>query len=174
MNTEFNISHVTSEALTATASVRRTFIKAASTTIVALGILSVTAGAAFAADSQKTLGALEGANNFFKSDKLTIHKVSFKNQYGMQVVGNLVSPKNLDRNNKAPSIIVGHPMGAVKEQSSMLYAQKLAEQGFVTLAIDLPYWGESEGNPRNLVAPEIYSEAFSAAVDYRHGHCNLY
>jgi hypothetical protein len=166
MNTEFNISHVTSEALTATASVRRTFIKAASTTIVALGILSVTAGAAFAADSQKTLGALEGANNFFKSDKLTIHKVSFKNQYGMQVVGNLVSPKNLDRNNKAPSIIVGHPMGAVKEQSSMLYAQKLAEQGFVTLAIDLPYWGESEGNPRNLVAPEIYSEAFSAAVDY--------
>src|SRR3546814_18440908 len=62
--------------------------------------------------------------------------------------------------------IVGHPMGAVKEQSSMLYAQKLAEQGFVTLAIDLPFWGESEGQPRNLVAPELYSEAFSAAVDY--------
>ena len=57
-------------------------------------------------------------------------------------------------------------MGAVKEQSSMLYAQKLAEQGFVTLAIDLPFWGESEGLPRNQVAPEMYADAFSAAVDY--------
>lgn len=55
---------------------------------------------------------------------------------------------------------------AVKEQSSMLYAQKLAEQGFVILAIDLPYWGENEGQPPNLVAPELYSEAFSTAVDY--------
>lgn len=57
-------------------------------------------------------------------------------------------------------------MGAVKEQSSNLYAQKLAEQGFVTLAIDLPYWGESEGQPRNAVLPEVYAEAFSAAVDF--------
>jgi fermentation-respiration switch protein FrsA (DUF1100 family) len=57
-------------------------------------------------------------------------------------------------------------MGAVKEQSSNLYAQKLAEQGFVTLAIDLSFWGESEGQPRNAVSPEIYAEDFSAAVDY--------
>lgn len=108
----------------------------------------------------------EGADNFYKSDKVTEQKVTFKNQYSMQVAGNLVTPKNLDRNGRAPAIIVGHPMGAVKEQSAMLYAQKLAEQGFVTLAIDLPFWGESEGQPRNLVAPEMYSEAFSAAADY--------
>jgi hypothetical protein len=57
-------------------------------------------------------------------------------------------------------------MGAVKEQSANLYATKLAEQGFVTLSIDLPYWGESEGRPRNVVAPDLYAEAFSAAVDY--------
>ena len=57
-------------------------------------------------------------------------------------------------------------MGAVKEQSSNLYAQKLAEQGFITLAIDLSFWGESEGRPRNVVAPDIYAEDFSAAVDY--------
>ena len=57
-------------------------------------------------------------------------------------------------------------MGAVKEQSSNLYAQKLAEQGFITLAIDQSFWGESEGQPRNVVAPDIYAEAFSAAVDY--------
>src|SRR5689334_10554961 len=57
-------------------------------------------------------------------------------------------------------------MGAVKEQSSNLYAQKLAEQGFVTLALDQSFWGESEGSPRNAVAPDLYAEAFSAAVDF--------
>lgn len=57
-------------------------------------------------------------------------------------------------------------MGAVKEQSANLYAQKLAEQGFVTLAIDLSFWGESEGKPGHLISPEIYADDFSAAVDY--------
>lgn len=109
---------------------------------------------------------VEGADNFYKSDQVTMQRVTFKNQYDMQVVGNLFIPKNLDQNARNPAIIVGHPMGAVKEQSSNLYAQKLAEQGFVTLAIDLSFWGESEGNPRNLVAPEIYAEDFSAAVDF--------
>ncbi|MBD2124614.1 alpha/beta hydrolase [Trichocoleus sp. FACHB-262] len=109
---------------------------------------------------------VEGADNFYKSDQVTMQRVTFKNQYDMQVVGNLFIPKTLNQNVKNPAIIVGHPMGAVKEQSSNLYAQKLAEQGFVTLAIDLSFWGESEGNPRNLVAPEIYAEDFSAAVDF--------
>lgn len=107
-----------------------------------------------------------GANNFYQSNHVTIQKVTFKNQYNMNIVGNLVIPKNLKKNTKAPAIIVGHPMGAVKEQSSMLYAQKLAEKGFVTLAIDQSFWGESDGQPRNVVAPDIYAEAFSAAVDY--------
>jgi fermentation-respiration switch protein FrsA (DUF1100 family) len=107
-----------------------------------------------------------GADNFYKSDKVTTEKVSFNNQYKMKIVGNLFIPKNMNRNAKNPAIIVGHPMGAVKEQSSNLYAQKLAEQGFVTLAIDQSFWGESEGQPRNAVAPDIYAEAFSAAVDY--------
>jgi fermentation-respiration switch protein FrsA (DUF1100 family) len=108
----------------------------------------------------------KGADNFYKSDKVTTEKVSFNNQYKMKIVGNLFIPKNMNRNAKNPAIIVGHPMGAVKEQSSNLYAQKLAEQGFVTLAIDQSFWGESEGQPRNAVAPDIYAEAFSAAVDY--------
>ena len=107
-----------------------------------------------------------GANNFYTSEQVTLQKVTFKNQYGMDVVGNLFVPKNLDRSKKHAAIVVGHPMGAVKEQSSNLYATKLAEQGFVTLAIDLPFWGESEGKARNAVAPDLYSEAFSAAVDY--------
>jgi fermentation-respiration switch protein FrsA (DUF1100 family) len=109
---------------------------------------------------------VEGADNFYKSDQVTMQRVTFRNQYNMQVVGNLFIPKALNQNAKHPAIIVGHPMGAVKEQSSNLYAQKLAEQGFVTLSLDLSFWGESEGQPRNVVAPDIYAEDFSAAVDF--------
>lgn len=107
-----------------------------------------------------------GADNFFKSDKVTMEKVSFNNQYQLKVVGNLFIPKSIGKSARSPAIIVGHPMGAVKEQSSNLYAQKLAEQGFVTLALDLSFWGESEGSPRNAVLPDLYAEDFSAAVDY--------
>ncbi len=108
----------------------------------------------------------EGADNFYKSKDVSMQKVTFKNQYGMKVVGNLFTPKNLDKSKKISAIIVGHPMGAVKEQSANLYATKMAEKGFVTLSIDLSFWGESEGQPRNAVAPDIYAEDFSAAVDY--------
>lgn len=107
-----------------------------------------------------------GADNFFQGDKVTMEKVSFNNQYQLKVVGNLFIPKSLGKSARSPAIIVGHPMGAVKEQSSNLYAQKLAEQGFVTLALDLSFWGESEGSPRNAVLPDMYAEDFSAAVDY--------
>ena len=103
---------------------------------------------------------------FPKSDKITLKKVSFKNQYDMKVVGNLFVPKNLDKGKKHAAIIVGHPMGAVKEQSASLYAYKMAEAGFVALAIDLSFWGESAGTPRNSVLPDIYEEDFSAAVDF--------
>jgi hypothetical protein len=126
---------------------------------LALGLF-ISSFAATAADMSK------GADNFYKSDKVSQQKVTFKNQYQMNVVGNLFIPKTLNRNAKNPAIVVGHPMGAVKEQSSNLYAQKLAEQGFVTLAIDLSFWGESEGKPGHLISPEIYSDGFSAAVDY--------
>ncbi|MFZ1883191.1 MAG: alpha/beta hydrolase [Rhodoplanes sp.] len=107
-----------------------------------------------------------GANNFYTSDKVTLEKVTFKDQYQMKVAGNLYTPKNLDRNTTYPAIVVSHPMGAVKEQSANLYATKMAERGFVAMSIDLPFWGESEGQPRNAVSPDFYAEAFSAAVDF--------
>lgn len=129
------------------------------TITLALGLL-ISTFAVTAADMSK------GADNFFKSDKVTQQKVTFKNQYQMNVVGNLFIPNTMNRNTKNPAIVVGHPMGTVKEQSSNLYAQKLAEQGFVTLAIDLSFWGESDGKPGHLISPEIYSDDFSAAVDY--------
>ena len=127
--------------------------------IVSLGLLI---------SSFTVLGAdmSNGANNFYRSDQVTMQKVTFKNQYQMNVAGNLFIPKNLNKRVKSAAIIVGHPMGAVKEQSSNLYAQKLAEQGFITLSLDLSFWGESAGRPRNLVSPDIYAEDFSAAVDF--------
>nr|WP_315290790.1 alpha/beta hydrolase [Serratia proteamaculans] len=126
---------------------------------LALGLL-ISSFAATAADMSN------GADNFYQSDKVILEKVTFKNQHQMNVVGNLFIPKEINRHVKNPAIVIGHPMGAVKEQSSNLYAQKLAEQGFVTLAIDLSFWGESEGKPRHLISPEIYADDFSAAVDY--------
>jgi hypothetical protein len=116
--------------------------------------------------SAKAQDMTNGANNFYTSDKVALQKVTFKNQYKMDVAGNLFTPKALNRNSKAPAIVVGHPMGAVKEQSANLYATMMAERGFVAMSIDLPFWGESEGRTRNLVSPDMYAEAFSAAVDY--------
>jgi hypothetical protein len=107
-----------------------------------------------------------GANNFYASDRVRVEKVTFPNQYRMNVAGNLFVPKDMNRSVKNPAIVVGHPMGAVKEQSANLYATKMAEEGFVTLSLDLSFWGESGGEPRNAVAPEIYAEDFSAAVDF--------
>ncbi|ETI53049.1 hypothetical protein F443_03964 [Phytophthora nicotianae P1569] len=106
------------------------------------------------------------ADNFYRSNNVTIQPITFPNQFKMNVAGNLFTPKNLDTNGSAPAIIVGHPMGAVKEQSANLYATKMAEQGFVTVSIDLSFWGGSDGEPRNAVSPDLYAESFSAAVDY--------
>ena len=141
---------------------RRQFLRLASSGAAALGMMSATAGEVFAAAPPKSKPLANGADNFYTSDQVTVRKVSFKNQYQMTVAGNLFVPKGLDRKTRTPAIVVGHPMGAVKEQSANLYATKMAEQGFVTLSIDLPFWGGSEGQPRNAVSPDMYAESFSA------------
>ncbi|MCI6529633.1 MAG: alpha/beta hydrolase, partial [Mesosutterella sp.] len=107
-----------------------------------------------------------GADNFYKSTRLNSENVNFRTQFDTTVSGVLFTPRTMRPGEKLPAIVVGHPMGAVKEQSAALYAQKMAEQGFVTLAIDLPFWGSSSGTPRNSVLPDLYSEAFMAAVDF--------
>lgn len=129
-------------------------------TATALGALVMSGGIACAADKPAD------AHNFYKSGKVASQKVEFNNQYKMKMAGNLFLPGDMDKDAKYPAIVVGHPMGAVKEQSANLYAVKMAERGFVTLAIDLPFWGESAGEPRNAVSPDMYAEAFSAAVDF--------
>ena len=102
---------------------------------------------------------------FKKSELVDVKKVHFKNRYGIELTGDLYTPKN-KKEEKLPSIIISGPFGAVKEQASGLYAQTLAERGFLTLAFDPSYTGESKGEPRNVASPDINTEDFSAAVDF--------
>ena len=103
---------------------------------------------------------------FPQSNKVEHHKVTFKNRYGITLVGDLYVPKNIRSGQKLPAIAVAGAFGAVKEQSSGLYAKAMAERGFVTLAFDPSYLGESGGEPRNMASPDINTEDFSAAVDF--------
>ena len=108
---------------------------------------------------------------FKKSEKVNIKKVSFKNRYGITLVGDLYTPK--DSKGRLPAIAVSGPFGAVKEQASGLYAQTLAERGFTTLAFDPSYTGESGGEPRHVASPDINTEDFSAAVDFLSNQDNI-
>ena len=101
---------------------------------------------------------------FPKSDKVDHRKVTFHNRYGITLAADLYTPKGVE--GKLPAIAVSGPFGAVKEQSSGLYAQKMAELGFLPLAFDPSYTGESGGTPRYVASPDINTEDFCAAVDF--------
>ena len=149
---------------------RREFLKTAgagAAMAATVGLLGTASGPALAAAGTQAPSALpSGADNFYTSSSVTVRPVRFQSQYQMAVAGNLFVPNNLDRSRRHAALVVGHPMGAVKEQSANLYATKMAEQGYVTLSLDLPFWGGSEGQPRNAVSPDLYAESFSAAVDF--------
>lgn len=102
---------------------------------------------------------------FNPSDRVTRQKVTFKNRYGILLSGDLYLPKNQGARQLA-AIVISGPFGAVKEQSSGLYAQTMAERGFAALAFDPSYTGESGGEPRNVASPDINTEDFSGAVDF--------
>lgn len=101
---------------------------------------------------------------FPQSDKVDHSKITFVNRYGITIAADLYKPKGAE--GKLPALAVSGPFGAVKEQSSGLYAQQLAERGFLTIAFDPSYTGESGGQPRYVSSPDINTEDFSAAVDY--------
>jgi uncharacterized protein len=138
------------------------------TNIIRTGSARAVAGLALAAaiSSEPTQAADHAAwdKTFPKSEKVEHRKVTFKNRYGITLAADLYQPKN--RDGKLAAIAVGGPFGAVKEQSSGLYAQTIAERGFVTLAFDPSYTGESGGEPRHVASPDINTEDFSAAVDF--------
>lgn len=106
----------------------------------------------------------EWDKTFPENDKVRHSKVTFHNRYGITLAADLYIPKNAE--GKLPAIAISGPFGAVKEQSSGLYAQTLAERGFLTIAFDPSYTGESGGEPRYVASPDINTEDFSAAVDY--------
>lgn len=106
----------------------------------------------------------EWDKTFPKSEKVNHSKVTFHNRYGITLAADMYVPKNAD--GKLPAIAVSGPFGAVKEQSSGLYAQTMAERGFLTIAFDPSFTGESGGEPRYVASPDINTEDFCAAVDF--------
>ena len=106
----------------------------------------------------------EWDKTFPKSDKVDHKKVTFKNRYGIELASDMYMPKNVE--GKLPAIAVSGPFGAVKEQSSGLYAQHMAERGFLAIAFDPSFTGESGGEPRRMASPDINTEDFLAAVDF--------
>ena len=142
-----------------------------SATIAALLGMGLVTGCTNDTINQKTSNNMETLNltqewdkKFPQSNKVNHRKVTFKNRYGITLAADLYEPKNTE--SKLPAIAVSGPFGAVKEQASGLYAQTMAERGFLTLAFDPSYTGESGGEPRNVASPDINTEDFSAAVDF--------
>ena len=138
---------------------RRNFLKLTGAGVAA-GVMAVADAPVFA---QTTLA---WDKTFPKSDRVDHRKVSFYNRLGITLVADLYVPKNIDRSQRQSALVVGGPFGAVKEQSSGLYAQAMAERGFVALAHDPSYVGESGGQPHGLASPEALVEDFSAGVDF--------
>lgn len=117
--------------------------------------------------TRNAMNAVEETDHytFPLSDKVTRQKVSFVNRYGIKLVGDLYMPKN-PNGPKLAALAISGPFGAVREQASGLYANTMAERGYVTLAFDPSFTGESGGEPRNVASPDINTEDFSAAVDF--------
>ena len=148
--------------------------KACLAALFAASIIGVNAGAAVAEEknvieaSEIKVEKLNLDSNwdkvFAQSEKTVHEKVVFVNRYGITLAADLYVPKNAS--GKLPAIAVSGPFGAVKEQASGLYAQTLAERGFLTLAFDPSFTGESGGMPRYVASPDINTEDFSAAIDY--------
>ena len=103
---------------------------------------------------------------FELSDNVTLEKVEYKNRYGITVAAHLYKPKTIEADAKYPAILIGTPYGGTKEQGAGIYAQTLAQRGFVTMAFDESFNGESSGEPRRVSSPDIFVEDFSAGVDF--------
>jgi len=101
-----------------------------------------------------------------KSDKVDHKKVFYPNRYGITLAADMYMPKNMEQSQKYPALIVGTPYGGVKEQGAGIYAQTMAERGFVAIAFDESFNGESGGEPRDVSSPAIFTEDFSAGVDF--------
>lgn len=138
------------------------------TALLVIGTMLLSGVACQRTNNEKDMKELnlttEWDKTFPKSDKVNHSKVTFTNRYGITLAADMYVPKNAG--GKLPAIAVCGPFGAVKEQAAGLYAQMMAERGFLTVAFDPSYTGESDGEPRYVVSPDINTEDFSAAVDF--------
>jgi fermentation-respiration switch protein FrsA (DUF1100 family) len=141
---------------------RRNLLRMTGTGMAALSLGMAASGQAVA-QSQGKLGDTWD-KTFARSDKVDHRKVTFRNRYGIILAADMYQPRNAS--GRLAAIAVSGPFGAVKEQASGLYAQTIAERGFVALAFDPSYTGESTGETRNMASPDINTEDFSAAVDF--------
>lgn len=139
---------------------RRDLLKMTGAGAAAAGVMSLAANPAFA----QYAGSWD--KTFKQSDGVEHRKVSYVNRLGINLVADMYVPKNFDASVRHPALIVGHPYGGVKEQTSGLYAQTMAERGFITIAHDASYNGESGGQPHFISSPEATIEDFSAGVDF--------
>ncbi len=113
-----------------------------------------------------SLDAQGNDRTFVVSDKVTVESVRYKNRFGITIAADLYYIKGMDKSVGHPALVIGTPYGGVKEQGAGIYAMTLAERGFVTLAFDESFNGESSGEPRHVSSPDIFVEDFSAAVDF--------
>ena len=100
------------------------------------------------------------------SENVERQHIRYNNRYGTAIAADIYTPKNLEEDRLLPAIVIGAPYGSTKEQAAAIYANTFAQLGFVTLAFDQVYMGESAGEPRHVASPDLYAESFSAAVDY--------
>ncbi len=139
-------------------------MKSTSLSLLAMFLFTTAFGQPSETKNSTTMNTTTEHYTFALSDKVIRQKVTFKNRYGITLTGDLYSPKAAGNN--LPALAISGPFGAVKEQSSGLYANQMAERGFVVLAFDPSYTGESGGEPRHVASPDINTEDFSAAVDF--------
>jgi hypothetical protein len=138
----------------------KTFVTKMMTTMMSVLTLVLITNPAHAED------AMTWDKTFKLSEKVTHEKVSYPNRYGITLSADMYLPKNIDTSKKHPALVIGTPYGGVKEQGAGIYAQTMAERGFVAIAFDESFNGESGGQPRHISSPEIFSEDFSAGVDF--------
>ncbi len=140
--------------------VRNTIVSAVMKTVLMVLSFAAVTGFAYAEDSKNW------DKTFPLSNRVIHEKVSYPNRYGITVAADMYLPKDIDKSKKYAAILVGTPYGGVKEQGAGIYAQTMAERGFVAMAFDESFNGESSGEPRHVSSPDIFVEDFSAGIDF--------
>jgi uncharacterized protein len=166
--TNRTVDQVAADASNAAGAARQLLSRLAGAGVVALGLLSTTGGEALGQNTNgggSTPRPTDGYT-FVLSEEVTRTPVRYRNRYGVEIAADLYRRKGLDESVRHAALVIGPPHGGVKEQGPGVYAQEMARRGFVAIAFDPSYNGESGGEPRHITSPELFAEDFSAGVDF--------